>query len=276
MTRFEDRLTDLLRDASDGVDVSPSLTRTVLADARRAQRKTVVLGAGAGLLGTGVVAAGAFALAAPTHQKLEVATPGAAAGTSSGPVVGPTASANGIDCGPAPTAKAPGADARAPRGKLGPAAPVKPAGLDAISLPDPAPGFPVRRDKDSSFVQSGGDGTEKLEWTRFFAVEQSPVHTQQLGCGSYESSPTGPEATIMVMSRADVPPSDGRTFEGTIAVDGTTTALGHTAYIGHDKGSDDGWVAVQASNDKWTVIASGDSGTTVDQLVTLIDAIEGI
>ena len=334
MTRFEDRLTDLLREATDGIDVSPGLSRAALVDARRAQRVTVVLGTGAGLVGTGVVAAGALALASPTHQKLVVAPVSAASASMTSPdpckapvampSASPTTSAapttadaakraaagnhvvHDIPSGPkvgsasgAPTtagnvvhhmstgatASEPptGADAKDPAAQNGlgkplPGTPPKPAGLDAISLPNPAPGFPLRRsDSDTSFVQSGADATGNLEWTRFFAVETSAPTTTPLPCGGVETGPTGPEATLMVMPNAQVVGADAQHVEGSFPTDGTTTALGRTAYVTHDgKGSDGSATVVEVSNDAWTVIATGDAGTTLPQLVALINAIDGI
>ena len=312
MTRFEDRLTDLLRQASDGIDVSPALTRTALADARRNQRKTLVLGAGAGLLGTGVVAAGAFALAAPTHQKLEV-VPGSSAGalprggTTAGcttdaavasPPPGDPIAASGlaakgqlgsaVPVGNVPATALPGggttsttvtATSGKPANIMGggkpiPSEPAKPAGLDDISLPNPAPGFPLRRDPDSSFVQSGSDGTDSLEWTRFFAVETSAPHVEQLGCGAYGSTPTGPEATIMVVPRF-AGDTAGQKVEGSFPVTSTVTARGTTAYVSHQSDKE-AYDILQVSTDKWTVIVTGDWGTTVPEMVTLANALQNI
>src|SRR5207302_785904 len=99
-------------------------------------------------------------------------------------------------------------------------------GLAGVSLPDPAPGFPIRRTPDSKSSHEG------LYMSRIFLVAVRPPTTRTLAPGVTESRPTGQEATVIVACHGAFPTTPDEINahrQGTVI--GTTTARGHAATI---------------------------------------------
>jgi len=147
-------------------------------------------------------------------------------------------------------------------------------GLASISLPDPAPGFPVRRSPDNASNTSHAG----VYMTRIFLLAVTPGITRTLAPGVTETRPTGQEATVMVACHGAFPTTpDQINAQHQATVIGTTKARGQTATIVR---SDTHQIGVLLTYDGLDVAAYGDYSSvpndpvTPDQLVRLIDALE--
>lgn len=143
------------------------------------------------------------------------------------------------------------------------------AALTAVSLPDPAPGFPLRRFPDATARTTALDGAY---WAHDFLLGRTPPDCQPLPpAGDGSCTPTGPEATVIVLGRAkDIRPgADGRLYGASVT--GRRTVDNHTAYV-----TQDGGPALLFATGQFTVIVAGSAGTTVNELVTLADALHGL
>ena len=142
------------------------------------------------------------------------------------------------------------------------------AGLEAICLPAPAPGFPLRRTADALAMQDGAQ-------TATFLVGVTPPTRTTEPNGAIVSTPTGPEATVFVARAGSFATSPA---DAPYPVVGTTRALGATATIVN---AGDGEIGVLVSADGFAIAAYGQGrpdGVAVSpaQLVALIDSLQGL
>ena len=147
--------------------------------------------------------------------------------------------------------------------------------LARISLPDPAPGFPVVRGDDTVMNQFGGG---RFAWTRTILLAVKPGTSKTLAPGVIDTKPNGQEATVIVACHGAFPTTTaGVNAEREYPVIGTTTARGQTATIVR---SDSHQIGVLLTSAGFDIGAYGDYSTvpndpvTPDQLVTLIDTLQ--
>jgi hypothetical protein len=143
----------------------------------------------------------------------------------------------------------------------------KPAGIDAVGLPDPAPGFPIRRWKDDVAPTSGIGTVDRTYYTATFGLAKYPYATLPGSPGS--QVPTGPEVTIFV---GDFPLSPA----AVAASDANARVAGATGYLvsGMDKSTPTH--DLYFSTGTWTVEIHGFDGVTTAELVALGNALTGI
>ena len=292
-----DDLSTLFADAYRDAPPSTVDTDLVVRRGRRVRaRRQAVTGTGA-LLGVGVVVAGSVAF-------VGTATHGVTGGV--GTVAGTGQSPSGVDPGFTGTSATPG-DASTPSPTPSGATPVdsppglvdsssspspsksgdptptpsgmpssvevglnletKPAGIDAVGLPDPAPAFPIRRWKDDVAPTSGMGSANATYYVATFGLAKYPYATLPGSPGS--QVPTGPEITIMV---GDFP-LDATAIA---AADANAHVAGTTGYLvsGNDKGT--ATHDLYFSTGTWTVEIHGFGGVTTAELVALGNALTGI
>jgi hypothetical protein len=143
----------------------------------------------------------------------------------------------------------------------------KPVGIDAVGLPDPAPGFPIRRWTDDVAPTSGMGSANTTYYVAAFGLAKYPYATLPGSPGS--QVPTGPEITILV---------------GDFPLDATAVAASNanarvantTGYIvsGMDKSTPTH--DLYFSTGTWTVEIHGFGGVTTAELVALGNALSGI
>ena len=143
----------------------------------------------------------------------------------------------------------------------------KPAGIDAVGLPDPAPAFPIRRWKDSVAPTSGIGSVDRTYYTATFGLAKYPYATLPGSPGS--QVPTGPEITIMV---GDFPLS----AKAVAAAEANALVAGTTGYLvsGSEKGTPTH--DLYFSTGTWTVEIHGFGGVTTAELIALGNALTGI
>jgi hypothetical protein len=290
-------LHDLFADAYRAVPPSTVDADLVVRRGRRVRaRRQAVTGTGA-LLGVSVVVAGSVAfVATATHG-----TTGAV-----GTVAGTGPSPSGIDPGFTGTSARPGDPSATPSPTPSDASPVdsppglidssmspspwksgdptptpsgmpssvevglnletKPAGIDSVGLPTPAPGFPLRRWVDDVSPTTLRDpGTSYYVAT--FGLAKTPYATLPGSPGS--QVPTGPEVTIFV---GDFPLSPA----AVAASDANARVAGATGYLvsGSDKGTPTH--DLYFSSGTWSIEIHGFGGVTTAELVALGNALTGI
>ncbi len=209
----------------------------------RARRRASV-GASA-LLGVGVVALASVALASTVPSVGGTSAAGPASSASSSPAAGPTG-------GPTPWG-------------------APPADLAAVSLPDPAPGFPVRRFPDSVQPESSGPGNQS-RWVSVFRLAASPERTSTPSPGVVVSHATGPEVTMFVGAYSKPVHLSGlksRSLAGSPEVAGV---VGHLAEY-TEKGTT--FRCLYFTTGKFTVEIIG-AGVTTAQFVALGSALTGL
>lgn len=137
-----------------------------------------------------------------------------------------------------------------------------PADLEAVSLPDPAPGFPVRRlqDQRAALCRCGGP---RDYWAMTFLVGVGPARVTDLGNGSVGASPTGPEASVIVT-------------DGQVAL--RKRVVGHVEVGGRPTTvlEDSGRAVLLFSAGRFAVQVWGDAGATAGQLERLAAALRGL
>ncbi len=245
-------LEELFNDAGRTPPASTVNLDLAIRRGRRIRTRRRVLVGTSGLMGVGILAAGAVTvgphLLSPAPSAL-----GAGAGGQSGAV---TANKGGP---PVPTAVSkPVVDTSSKTQKYGP----PPADLAAVSLPDPAPGFPYRRWTDEVSVTSlGADQTP--QWVTTFGLGVRP-----------EGTSNSAEITILVGHFALPALADG-SIEGNpvIASPHVAGVVGHvTSYS--EKGTPRS--ALYFSTGRFSVEVYGFEDVSTDQLVALGNALDGI
>lgn len=237
----------------------------------RARRRAVV--GTSGVLGVALaVAGGATVLPAPGAGPVPSTGVGAQAPTGTSQAVDPTNGKLGGVPTPAPT----GGSVPTPSGASEPdKGGSPPAALAAVSLPDPAPGFPIRRFPDDVSLTTFG-ASPAAQWVATFGLGLHPeVAIRDTSGKVVGGAPGGPEVTIMVGS-FDLPPlTSAGTIEGHVVVSSPLVAgvTGHvTTYA--EKGTPVS--ELYFSSGLFTVEVIGFGGVTTDQLVALGNALSGL
>jgi hypothetical protein len=144
----------------------------------------------------------------------------------------------------------------------------------AVSLPDPAPGFPVRRWSDPRRISPTLLGGASA-WTRTWGLAVTPYRQVTDAAGRVSEVPTGPEVTLIVGYFAL--PAQG------VGPSGEREKLVREVDVAGSRG----WVTT--SSDKGSAVRSlyvgvgdlsvwisGIDGVTTAQLVALGDALTGL
>jgi hypothetical protein len=271
-------LPDVLRTAmtehSDGLMLRPGAAREALDSAASARRTHVALGAGATAVLVGGTAAAVVWLDAQP-------------GSASGRPVSPANSGRATIHQEAHLTWThpkllPGADGASP----------DPA-LLAVSLPDPAPGFPVRRAEATTSLTSLPNGTY---WTDAFLLAAQPATCTTLPAESIPSAspdatpstqaspdsgsspsgetsctPNGAEVTVLVTEGPEPTAPDSDNQIAGDAVIQTVTVDGQTGYVTGSANELD----LYYGEGKFAVTVVGED-TTVADLVTLADSLRGL
>jgi len=258
-------------------------------------RRQAVTGTGA-LLGVGVVVAGSVAFVGTATHGVSGGV-GTVAGTGpsgidpgftgtsatpGGPTATPSPTPSGatpvdsppglVDSSSSPSPWKSGDPAPTPSGmpssvEVGLNLETKPAGIDAVGLPDPAPGFPIRRWKDDVAPSSGMGSATTTYYVAAFGLAKHPYATLPGSPGS--QVPTGPEITILV---GDFPLD----AKAVAASDADARVANTTGYLvsGMDKTTPTH--DLYFSTGTWTVEIHGFGGVTTAELVALGNALTGI
>jgi hypothetical protein len=222
MTEQPDRIEDLLREAmrarTAGAHPAPGLARKALRGAARGRRVQLAATAAASVAAVGAVAATGVALQHGPRG-------GGAASTLGGGLPSPTGSCYDTASPKAALSavSSPGATHRSVTMSQVPSQQIQ-----AVKLADPAPGYSLRREADS--LAPTGFGPSSEYWTATFLLAQKPGVSHTLAEGAVETDPTGPEATVLVVDGHPFDLDDPATLEG-VPVSGTTTVLGHDAWV---------------------------------------------
>jgi hypothetical protein len=206
---------------------------------------TATLGGGSGSVAgsAGAAAAASSVVPAPTSAAVAPTVVGATYAASAAPTPESVLASGEVS-----------ANDPAAKGGKGPAA------LDAVTLPDPAPGFPLRRWTDTGSQPTGigtGGGTY---WTKSFGLAVTPY---KMSADGTTGTPTGPEVTILVVD--GWPRMDG-TDVGHTHVNGQAAVL-----VDYDNMHGLGFSAGKFSVQVW-----GSSTVTSGQLVALATALQGL
>jgi hypothetical protein len=214
------------------------------------------------LVGVGVVAVSSVALAGHLPGSGPVSSAvGPASGTGT----------SGTIASPEPTAPGPGT--ATPTGTPSSKGGTPPAELAAVALPDPAPGFPIRRWTDSVGLESGPPGQEAY-WSATFGLAVTPPTTETDAAGSVSAYPTGPEVTILVNSLPMPDVRNGK-LEGhpVIATPTVAGVTGHvTSYLDKDTPVKD----LYFSSGRLSIKVVGFDGVSTAELVRLGNALTGL
>ena len=146
-----------------------------------------------------------------------------------------------------------------------------PADLAAVTLADPAPGFPVRRWADDVTPETSGPGKPD-RWVATFGLAVRPELTSTPTPGTTSGWPNGPEVTIFVGAYSTPIHLSGL---GSRAVAGAPTVAGVTGHLAQytEKGAT--FSVLYFTTGKFTTEIIGDHVTTA-QLVALGDALTGL
>jgi hypothetical protein len=145
-----------------------------------------------------------------------------------------------------------------------------PAEIAAVALPNPAPGFPLRRMPDQ--VDEEGFGPSLTIPSAVFLLGTTPDRVTPLPSGGTESDPAGPEATIIVVDGHPFDLSAPKIIEDESVTGSVTLPGGLTGYL--TKTSDQLTLYVQTG--RFQVLVAGWQITSVDPLVTLFGALTGL
>jgi hypothetical protein len=247
MSDVQELLREAMRDHTDGLTVAPTTVPAALRTVRRSQRTRLVMTTGA----AAVVVGGAAATIVATHN------PGSAPRQRVVPAASGTAA-------PSPDTAPPSTRLRIVRHGA-PAGAIPSEALRHVSLPDPAPGFPMRvPDPKDMIAYSGfGAGSSADYWSTLFKVEQTPAKG---------GVPTGPEASVIVIDGpVSATPDSHNQIDG-LPVIGHRTVSGRPAYVTQDGAA----TILTFDTGRFTVDITGDFGATVDQLVALGAALTGL
>lgn len=145
--------------------------------------------------------------------------------------------------------------------------------LRSVQLPDPAPGFPLRRSPDGMPRQMSLDGSGPAYWIRSFALAAKPEVTTTDASGNVGGKPTGPEITLLV-GTFPAQPDPSRVPGQKITSHPKVAGISGTAMSGQEKGVPT--VTLYYSSGQFSVQIYGSGGATVDQLVALGNALTGL
>jgi hypothetical protein len=231
----------------------------------RARRRTAtgaaLLGVGAALTASVVVLSG---LGAPATGGSPV---GAAGGgeVSAAPTEEPTS--------PSPVDEPSSASITLDPGELSAAARAR---LMAVSLPDPAPGFPVRRWADPQRITPEGSGDGTASWTRVWGLAERPYRQETSADGQVTEVPTGPEVTLRVGYFPMPRHGQGQGFYATETFVEDVDVAGGRGWITttSDKGTRVRSLYLDAGD--LSVVIVGMGGVSTAQLVALGDSLRGL
>lgn len=221
-------------------------TNQIVLRGRRVRVRRRMSGGAAALVGAGVLAVASVAIVSA------IPSPGGApaAGTSVSAV--PSSSAPKPTGGPTPT-------------------PAAPADLAAVSLPDPAPGFPLRRFPDSLEPESSGPGTQS-RWVTTFGLAVSPDVTSTPSPGNVVGHATGPEVTIFVGAYSNAVHLSGLKSH---ALPGSPNVAGVQGHLAEYTEKGITFQCLYFTTGRFTVEIIGANITTT-QFVALGDALTGL
>ena len=259
-------LTPHFRHALDGEPPFDSPERVALDRAERGGRRRrarAVASRSAIAVVCAATVGGAFVLVNPLgalHSGGSTSTPAVAARSAANDSASPTA--------PLPQVSNPGNKTVITRPGSMP-----PQDLMGVSLPDPAPGFPVRRSRDTVAETDGG--VNPPFWTDVFLLAKTPDIVTTDANGNVSGKPTGPEVTVMVatsgtlfnfgtnMSRCQQ--GSGAYRVGSVQADVET---------GVEKG--DHFTQLCFTKNQFRIQMTGSTGVTTTELVALGNAISGL
>jgi hypothetical protein len=150
-----------------------------------------------------------------------------------------------------------------------------PAELAAVTLADPAPGFPIRRWPDEVSLNSGLAGSTTGVWAALFGLAAKPETRTTSAAGNISGMPNGAEVTLFVAEM----PMPARAADGTIEgnpVIATPTVAGVQGYVTSYSEKGTPIHELYADTGRFTVIIIGFSGVSVDELVALGNALTGL
>lgn len=146
--------------------------------------------------------------------------------------------------------------------------------LTAVTLPDPAPGFPYRRLPDNAPRLTTLDGGTQRYWVRSFMLAAKPEITSTDSSGNVVGGkPTGPEITMLV-GTFPVQPDPTRIPGQTVSSHPQVAGVTGTALKGQEKGVPTVTLFFKAG--PFSVQIYGSGGATTEQLVALGNAITGL
>ncbi|MGH8890947.1 MAG: hypothetical protein ACRDV3_14460 [Acidothermaceae bacterium] len=283
--RIEELLRAAMRARTDGTVVAPGLARTALRGAARGRRVQYATTAAASVAAVGAVSAVGVAVqhswrggAAPALGTIPSAssscydtaspTPGAPSASATAAVGSAPASQALGSMAPSTPTLSPGAD--------NPPMSHAPSQIEAVTLPDPAPGYPLRRGNDA--VIPTGFGASSNYWTATFTLAQTPADSHTAANGVVDTEPAGPEATVLVIDGHPFDLANPTSIEG-VPVSETTTVLGHKAWITSACDQTD----VVFSTGRFQVLLAGFPGgndsvrdANLVRLTALADALRGL
>jgi hypothetical protein len=145
------------------------------------------------------------------------------------------------------------------------------AGLDDVTLPDPAPGFPVRRAPDNVELT---DVAGRSSWVKSFLLAARPETRETDAAGNVSGTPNGAEVTMLV-GDFPMPPTRDGTIEGHRVV-ATPSVAGVTGQVTSwdEKGAAISELYFQKGG--FTVEVIGFRDVTTGQLVDLGEALTGL
>lgn len=151
------------------------------------------------------------------------------------------------------------------------AAGIEPA-LTAVTLPDPAPGFPYRRSPDGApRLTTPEDGSEPY-WARMFMLAAKPEITTTDSNGNVGGRPTGPEITMLV-GNFPVPSPESIAGQRVSSHPQVAGVVG-TALQGQEKGVQ--MATLYFKSGRFCVEIFGSGGVTTEQLVALGNSLTGL
>jgi hypothetical protein len=143
------------------------------------------------------------------------------------------------------------------------------AALVDVTLPDPAPGFVLRRAPDTMDEEGFSEGVTYPG--AVFLLGVTPGATSTPAPGSIEVDPTGPEATIIVVDGHPWDLTSPTSIENE-PVTSSLTVQGHPAYVTTSSDQTD----LYLQTGRFQVLVAGSRGTPVDKLVALENALTGL
>ncbi len=229
-------LEELFRQAGSNAPVSAIDPDLVIRRGRRLRARRRAVAGTTALVAVGAIALGStlavgqlhardagpagFATSAPTAVAPTQPTPGQ-------PTPGQPTQEPSISGAPTPTETSSTDTAAAPTR----------VGLRQVSLPDPAPGFPVRRAPDSVERMPVGP-TPGQYWVKTFLLASAPAAEVTDAAGNVSGTPSGPEVTMFVGGMPEAKPGPDHTIAGRPVVVRPAVA-GVTGYLttGSEKGT---------------------------------------
>jgi hypothetical protein len=265
MSDIEDLLRAAMKDHTERLSNAPGIAQRAIRRADRVRRAQYAATATVAALGT------TAAVGVVTHNAGSQTTasgPGACL-SSSAASAAPASSGASVSGSATVTSSASVAS---------PAAATASAAIAAVRLPNPAPGFPVRRLPDAVGTTEFATSTTQY-WTATFLLGVTPGVTSSPGpvaSGSNaptvtEVDPTGPQATVQVIDGHPDDLSAPTSIEG-MPVIGTRQLQGHRAYVTASCDTTD----LYLTTGQFEVAETGFGGTTLDQLIALEGALTGL